>query len=554
MRLSKQIDRAMSEATAAIRNATVENPSVSLDDPEAWGDMFGGLSSGAGVKVSHRSALTLAAVWQAVSIISGDVAIATPNVFKRLDNEDREIDRGHPAQYLVSTEWNEVTSAFEGWRRLMAHALLWTNGYAYVKRRNRRGIPLEMYNLLPDRTAPYWEDGDLYYATEVGGKMVTLFRQEVLHVKGLSIENGVGYDLVAKAREAIGLALAAEGFSSKFFANGAQAGGILEVPANMSPTAKSNLESGWAKKYTGQDNWFKTVILRDGAKFHQVTVDAQKSQMHQLREDQVRDIARFYNLPPSKLGLSDSVSYNSAEQSQISYVTGCLSHWLAAIRGESQIKLLTEPERKGRTHFIDHNTSKLIEPDAKTLNEVLGIQRANGVISPNEWRRKINMPQRTDPGGDEYGNPYTTSGNAGEGGPTGVSQQVLSACRGVVADAIQRAARRSGSHARSLAKNGGTGLCEWIDAGAEDHRRLFMKTVKPSLDVAAATQGIDDNGADCLCERFFSRLVGELEPLTQPPHKASELSSNTVRAMQDFENTIAAELLPLIFKETPHEE
>lgn len=381
---------------------------MSLQDPRTWDELLGGTEATSGVRVSHTTAMQVPAVHQSVSIISGDIASSTLNCFKRTADDERQVDWSHPAQFLVAVRPNEEMPAFEFWRRLMLHALLWQNGYAFI---GMKGGKLDyLANLLPDRTTSHRDkQGNLFYVTEVDAQLVPIPAHRIIHVKGLSIENGKGLDLVTLARNSIGLAIAAEGFASRFFSNGAQAGGVLEIPMGFSAKAKDNIEDSFRKKYTGKDNWFKTIVLRDGAKFHQTMVNSQQSQQHELREDQVREIARFFNLPPFKLGLSDSVSYNSAEQSQLVYITGCLRHWFSAVQGEVDIKLLSERELRDRTHYFEHNFTKLIEVDAKSLAEVLEIERRNEIINANEWRKKINLPKRKDPGGEDYINPNTKS-------------------------------------------------------------------------------------------------------------------------------------------------
>ena len=80
------------------RNATMENPAVSLQDPAAWDAYFGGgMTSDAGIKVSHEGALKVPTFWGIVSMISGDVAMLPAHVFRRLPEDDREIDYDHAA-------------------------------------------------------------------------------------------------------------------------------------------------------------------------------------------------------------------------------------------------------------------------------------------------------------------------------------------------------------------------------------------------------------------------------------------------------------------------
>lgn len=521
------------------RAATLENPSMSLSDPDTWNGILSGTDTEAGIKVTHRGALKVGAVWQSVSIISGDIACMTLNVYKRLDGDDREIDRKHPAQFLISEIANDETPACEFWQRLMIHALLWGNGYAFIRRNRPGGRPVELLNLLPDRTAPKrLDDGGLVYVTEVDGHIITVNKEDMLHIKGLSLDNGLGADLVEKMRNAVALALAAEGFNSKFFANGAQAGGILELSGVSTPASKTNTEEGFKSKYTGKGNWFKTMILHDGAKFHATTIDAEKSQMHELRDDQVRDVARFFNLPPSKLGLSDAVSYNSLEQSQLAYLTGTLNHWRTAIVGEVKLKLLAPVELRQRTHYVEHNTSKLIEIDSETMTSILSQQITSTIINPNEARRKLNLNRRE--GGDEYGNPNTSSPGGpppdsdgdDDDNPDSIDPDMENRLA-VLREAINRMASRVASQARGLVP--GT-FIQWVEAGHSEHALAFDKIVLPALRLVVP----DANAAmGKVAMTFFATLCDALRPFGEPGHSGNDLKKNIDAACVEFEATIA---------------
>ena len=399
---------------------TLENPQVALTSANAATLFSGGsgCSTSAGVHVDELKSLAVPAVMQCVATISGDCGVATRNVYDNND-DDPKIDWEHTLQNILAVAPNEECSSFEFWSRTVLHACLWGNGYAHIRRAERDGPITELYNMLPDRTKPIRDpkSGKLMYVSEIGGRPEFFDKEEILHIKNISVELMVGLPIIQTVRDTIGLILAAEGFSSKFFANGAQSGGILEIPTAMTKMAADNLEEGF-KKRTGPDNWFRTVILRDGAKFHQTTIDAQKSQTIELREEQVKEIARIFRLPTSKLGIADSVSYNSQEQDQLSYLNSTLNHWFSAIEGECELKLLSPEERFGRKKYIEHNKTKLVEMDQTTLNAVLSIQRQNSVINANEWRRKINLPKRTDEKGDDYENPNTTAGGEDHNGPT----------------------------------------------------------------------------------------------------------------------------------------
>lgn len=397
-------------ATREPRNAVLGDRENLLATPSV---LFSTMSLGteSGQPVSIERALYLASVWQAVSIISGDVAQCTLRVYR--DGDDRRIDTQHRAYTAVARYANPITSAYEFWRRIVAQALLHGNGYAAIVRNGKR---LELFNIdSPQVTVSVLDDGDVAYTVrDVNGERV-YDSSEILHIKGLSLVHGTAHPWIICAKETIGLALAAQTYAAKFFANGAQLGGVIEMPSGWSQQTRDRFEENLRKKLTSE-YWFRFLPLAD-AKFHMTSVDVQRAQLVELNEQCVRQVARYFNLPPSKLGVADSISYNSFSQSQIQYVTGCLSHWFAAIAGECEIKLLSEAEKAKGSHYFEHNITKLIEADYVTLTEVLVKLRAAEVVNANEIRRKLNMPLRDDPAGETYTNPNTTPGRPSQHQP-----------------------------------------------------------------------------------------------------------------------------------------
>lgn len=533
-------------------NATLENPRFSLNDPAAYEYLAGGSKSAAGVAVTHENAITLGGVHQAVSLITGDISKLPLYVFKRLPEDDREIADKHPGYFPVAVRANPYESARRFWRTFGVHCLIWGNGYGFI---SRKTTGTELYHLLPDRTASEWVKipdksargyhMEYFFLTEVEGQLQYLTPDRVFHVPGISLDGSKGADLVAAARDEWGLALAQRNFQSKFFKNGARMGGTLELPAGMSKPARDTVEEGFRKSYEEGDNPFKTVILRDSAKFHAGQVTPEQSQLTDSRDQEKREIASFFNIPPSKLGIRDSVSYNSFEQDNLSYLHGCLHHWLDPIADEANMKLLTEDELRKDSHYFEHNYSKYVQADWKTLNDGLEIMRRNEIINADEWRRKLNMNKRPDGGGGAYINPNTKSAAesaAKEEKPPKPEKKPATAHKALFVDTFARMARRVGFDARKAATDPKRFLT-WIDSNAADHRTVFHEAVLP---VAAAYCETFGGSPSDVCAaasvEFFDGpgnanggLMEELRAFTEAPHSADDLKANVERGMNYFE-------------------
>lgn len=453
---------------------SLENPNLPLNDPQIWEEVFGSSSKAeTGQSITAEKALMYAPFWHAVQMISGDIAKLPLNVYIRrpeLGDDAREKDRGHPLNRLLSVAPNEETEAVKFWCRYMSDALIWNNAYAFIER-DGSGMPIGLYNLLPDRTRAERVDGRLIYVTEVNGgsgaKLKALLPSDVLHIEGLSACGTGAAAVFRMARNSIALGLAQERFASKFFRYGGRVGGILELPSTMTKVAKDRVEEGFRKTYEESDAPFKTIVLRDNAKFHEAQQSPRDSQMVEATEGQTRQIAHWFSLSPSKLGLSDSVSYNSKAEDNQAYLDSTLAIWLLRIASACNFKLI-DPNDTER--FCEHNTASLLRMNLLAQAQAFQILIGSRVMNPNECRGKLNMLPYE--GGEVFVNPNTMTSGTPDGQGNGNSdkqqdsQQPSTPAR---SDDYLRMLFEITSRAREKAKKPDK-FIDWVDGNLAPHR------------------------------------------------------------------------------------
>lgn len=380
--------------------SALDNPSFNFRDPDSWGYLFDERTSSlAGSPVSLLTAIGFPPLRQGITLLSGDVAKVPIGPHRILKDGSQVLDTQHPSYRVVAHFPNAEMVAFEFWRHMMIHSLIWTHAYAVIFRDNSGNVT-DLVPLLSDRTSRLASGA---YVTEINGELKFYFSSEIFHLRGMTVGvNGTDDSkMIQDARDAIGLGLATVNFASKFFRHGGRIGGVLEIPAAMKPEAKHELERKWREKYDSPDSIHKTLILKDHAKFHAFqSYSPVDSQLVESSKERVRDVARLLNIPPHKLGDDSRTAYNSLEMEERSYVNSSLSHWFKAICGECQQKLLTTEEKQRLTHTFAADVSELIQSDSETRSQVGRTEIEMGAISPNEYRRRLKLPPRE--GGDVY--------------------------------------------------------------------------------------------------------------------------------------------------------
>jgi HK97 family phage portal protein len=242
---------------------SLENPSTPLSAPDDWlFDSLGSFRASSGVNVNRETALTYAPYWRCTSLLSGDVA-KLPLCVYRTSERGKEHAKDHPAYRLLRYQTSPELMALQFKRVLTLHAIAEGNGYAYIQR-DGAGRPLELWPLSPMKTYPVRENQRLWYVTEVGARQRKIRSEDMFHLKGLSFGGLVGYSVVAKMRESIGLALAFDNFGSIFFRNNARPNVVLKHPGRLKPEARLNLRESWERMHSGLENAHRTAILEEG--------------------------------------------------------------------------------------------------------------------------------------------------------------------------------------------------------------------------------------------------------------------------------------------------
>ena len=370
-------------------------------------------SSTSGKYVTERSSMQMTAVYSCVRILSEAVASLPLQFYRYTSDGGKEKATDRPLYFLLHDEPNPEMTSFIFRETLMTHLLLWGNAYAQIIR-NGKGEVVALYPLMPDRmTVDRDEHGKLYYeytvldaddvngrrGTNKVGRTVKLKPYDVLHIPGLGFDGLVGYSPIAMAKNAIGLAIAAEEYGSKFFANGAQPSGVLEHPGTLQDPGK--IRDSWQSTFGGSGNANKIAVLEEGMKYAPISIPPDQAQFLETRKFQIDEIARIFRVPPHMVGDLDKSSFSNIEQQSLEFVKYTLDPWVCRWE-QAMVKVLLKPEEK-RDYFFKFNVDGLLRGDYESRMNGYAIARQNGWMSANDIRELENLDRiPADLGGDLY--------------------------------------------------------------------------------------------------------------------------------------------------------
>ena len=371
-------------------------------------------SSASGKYVTERSAMQMTAVYCCVRILSEAVASLPLQFYRYTSDGGKEKAVDHPLYFLLHDEPNPEMTSFVFRETLMTHLLLFGNAYSQIIR-NGKGEVIALYPLMPDRMTVDRDDkGRLYYeyrlssedSNLIQGKQQTvrLKPYDVLHIPGLGFDGLVGYSPIAMAKNAIGLAIAAEEYGSKFFANGAAPSGVLEHPGTIKDPAR--LRESWQATFGGSGNANRIAVLEEGMKFSPISIAPDQAQFLETRKFQIDEIARIFRIPPHMIGDLEKSSFNNIEQQSLEFVKYTLDPWVSRWEQAMRRALLMPEEKK--MYFFKFNVDGLLRGDYQSRMNGYAVARQNGWMSANDIRELENLDRIPE---EEGGDLYLINGN-----------------------------------------------------------------------------------------------------------------------------------------------
>lgn len=388
----------------AIRSYTL-GP-LSLKDRELSRKLgWGGGPTASGIDVTEVTALNYAAVWQAVTLIAGDIGSLPLVLYKRDKNGGKTRYTDHPLYEILHTSPNPEMSSMTVRETLAAHALTWGNGFCEIER-DQGGRPIALWPFLPTQVQPFRNEAlQLKYRVwSPTGRDVIIDPANMIHLHGLGFDGAVGYSVISKARESLGLLAASEKFGATFFGNGTTFGGALKHPKTLTDKAQQSLRDSIESRHQGPERAHRLLILEEGMSFERFGVDPNDAQFLETRQFQIAEVARWFNLPLHKLReMKDSSVRANIEQEALDYYVSTLRPWLVRFEMELNRKLISPRERY--IQHIEFVLDGVLRGDMKSRYDSYAVGRQWGWLNVDEIRAFENLGPLPSGEGTKYLSP-----------------------------------------------------------------------------------------------------------------------------------------------------
>lgn len=339
--------------------------------------------SSSGIAVNVNTAYNCSVVFPLGRLIAEDVAKLPLGLHRPLEGGGSSKVNNSRSR-IMRRQANPFMSAFDLRSTQTSHAAFLGNGYAYKEFDKNTGEVIGLWPLNPQKMDdPEIDDkGNLWYVyTWPNGRTEAIPPRFIHHVPGLGFDGLKGFSVIHMARNAIGMALAAENYGANIFANDATPRVVLKYPNRFkTPEGRKNVRESWEKNHGGPDKKTLVGILEDGADVQVLGLNNEDLQMLGLRQFQVLEMCRWFRVQPHKVAELERATYSNIEHAAIEHVQDTLDPWLQRWEQRLWMGMLWEDEQN-EDWYWKHDVKGLLKGDHAARTEFYKTMLEHGVFN-----------------------------------------------------------------------------------------------------------------------------------------------------------------------------
>lgn len=392
-----------------IAGSHVQNNTITTSRDLADVLLGGGIEGIAGITVTPKTAMGVAAVQAAVRVIAENVGMLPFPLYKRIEKDGQEFKekaRDHVLWRLLNVAPNGFQSAQEFREYMVGQMLLYRNAYAFKNKIN--GAVRELVPIHANRVS-FKQNANLeivYSVTMENGQKRDFPQADIFHLRDMSAEGLSGRSRVQECRDVIGLAKAAENYGGEFFKNDRTPSGILSSKENLNKEQIDKIRQSWNGSEGGKRGGVK--VVDNAFEWTSIGTTAQDAQMIETRKFQVTEVARIFRIPPHKIADNERATFNNIEAQELDFQINSMMPWYRRFELGVDVQLLSDNERA--THFAKIDNRAMLRGDSKARGEFYQKMKVSKILTTNEIRDLEDMNPHPD--GDVLENPTAPVDNA----------------------------------------------------------------------------------------------------------------------------------------------
>ena len=341
------------------------------------------------IQITPEKALASTVMLACSRILSEMISSMDLNLYRRLPGGAKELALESPLHRVIHRVPNDWQTQMEFVEQIVMHLALWGNSYTEIVP-GEYGAVSRLNNLHPSRMqVERIENGRLRYRynNPQTGRDDRYTQDQIMHVRWTPEPDGIkGMVPVEISRDAIALARALEIHASKFWANSARPGVVLQTDGSLTPETAERLRDNWERIHKGAERAYKTAILTNGLKVEPIGFSNESSQFESSRRFQTEEICRIYRLP-LHLVQGEALSGDIEAKGQ-DFLTYTLTPWLRRIEQAISRSLIVNDDM----YVAAFDTKSLLRGNSNSRASFYSTMTGLGIYTINDCRRMEGLP------------------------------------------------------------------------------------------------------------------------------------------------------------------
>jgi len=364
-----------------------------------WLSFLGGRNS-TGKSVTVDSALTVAAAFACVRLLSESAGILPVGVYRKAKDGGREPVDNHPAYRLVYFGPNPDVTAAEYWEAVVAN--LATDGNSYALKIGPPDAPtsLEPIPYSAMQVSRYPSTHELRYRFTWRGRSFDVGPERIVHFRGFGKGGDQGVSVITYGANTLGIAMAADDTAGRQFKSGTSKAGFIQTDKVLTEPQRKQFGDS-LEKFQSSDDADKLMLLEGGFKFEATGINPNDLQLLTARGFSVEQVCSLFRVPPFMIGHTEKTTSwgTGLEQQVIGFLTFALLPYLRKIEARLNHSLLSAADQASGL-FFRFNVEALLRADSAARATLYASALQNGWMNRDGVRAKEELG--TISGGDQY--------------------------------------------------------------------------------------------------------------------------------------------------------
>lgn len=358
-------------------------------------------------RTDDAAAMNEAVYFACIKVLSESIGKLPLKIMQSRPGQGVRVAREHPYYRMLNERPNRYMTAATFWGTMEIWRNHYGNAYAWIDTRDPKQP--QLWPIDPTTVQVWYDDAlklqdapDVYYRVSNKNGVAVLSSEEVLHFKShLTLDGLVGISVREQLASTIQGNVKAQKFLNKLYETGMTAKAVLQYTGGLKDANVEALTRGmetYAKGEMKSKGIENIIPVPFGMQLTPLNLKLSDSQFLEIKQYSALQIAAAMGVKPYMIGDYTKSSYASAEAQQLSFLVDTLLFIVKGYEEETGYKLLDD-SYEAQGYHTKFNTAVILRADQKTQIETLVSAVSNFLMTPDEARERLDLPNL--PGGDQ---------------------------------------------------------------------------------------------------------------------------------------------------------